>query len=333
VKLEVTHDAAEFDGRLERLGVDDIYFTLAYAQLWAREHNTEAIGIYGHDESGCVVYPLLRESLDALPGGSGRCDVRTAYDFGGPLAVGDQPSRTLKAFGTAFDRLARDWGVVTEFVRLHPLRHPAIPDHATLHAHNYIVDLTRGIEALRTDRPASFRRGLRRGEREGVRARIVTDCDGAALARFLELYVHTMQRVDADRDYYFSERILGALLARPETFLAEAWRGGKILASACFLRSGFDLFYFLGGSRSDALQWRPNHALFDAAIQHAGACGLERLHLGGGAPGLQRFKSQMATGQVPYSLIRRVHDPDAYARLCAACETDPASKRFPAYRR
>jgi hypothetical protein len=159
---------------------------------------------------------------------------------------------------------------------------------------------------------------------------VISDISPDDAASFVDLYERTMRRVGASSDYHFTDETLSALMSLEEMCLVrtagEIGTGG----AAIFLRSGSDLFYFLGASADDR---RPgtNNAIFDAAIRHAQARGLRTLHLGGGSESLRDFKSQIATGTVPYNLVQRIVDEPRYAALCEACGSS-GSTDFPAFR-
>jgi len=256
-----------------------------------------------------VLYPVVRVPLDDLPGGRGHHDLRVPYDFGGPLALGDDPVALLAAFDEAMAPLRKEWGVVTEFARLHPYWTPP-PDAVPRGAHA-AVDL----HAEGAEHHATHRQDVRRALREGVR---VTFHDAPApsdLDAFLSLYAHTMERLDAVPYFRFDPGVLRRVGEHPAMTLAVARRDADVLAAALFLRAGKRYFYFLSASGPAHLRLRPNNLLLHEAIAWARREGARTLHLGGGSPSLRRFKERLANVRVQTALWRRVHDPGALRAL------------------
>ena len=98
-----------------------------------------------------------------------------------------------------------------------------------------------------------------------------------------------MTRVGAGSDYYFAQDTLSDLASLDEMLLVRAQVDGQTSGAALFLRSGTDLFYFLGASATE----RPpgtNNAIFDAAICHGQSEHLTTLHLGGGSRSLRELQ-------------------------------------------
>ncbi len=332
MKLETTDDPVVFDAWAAEAGVDDVYFSLRWAALWAAEDRGQPLGLRGHGPTGTVLYPALRVPLDRLPGGAGRCDLRTAYDFGGPLPVAGEPAAAQAAFLAAQGALMAELGVVTEFARLHPLRITTWPADAERYADQHIVDLTLGVDAIRAAWHKTFRRNARKAEASELTAAVHTAVPPELADAFTRLYAATMDKVGAVQAYYFDPSTLRATLALPEASLVAVQDGDQVIAAAILLRSGPDLFYFLGASDADALAKRPNNLLFATAIAWAVDQGLRRLHLGAGSESLRRFKAQIGTGTAPYALLRRTWDPAAAAAIGQALGLDPAAPTFPPWR-
>lgn len=320
--IEATHDGRTWTAWCEALGVDDVYYRWAHLQLWGDAWQLQPLGIRYVDPAGTVLLPLLRSSLDALPGGTGRCDLRTAYDFGGPLLRGSDA--VLPRFEAAWDALLADLRCVTLFQRIHPF-HPRWPSAATVHAQNHVVDLSGGIEAVRARTYGSWRRDRVKAERLGCTTAVEADP-----TLFARLYAGTMDRLEAPAWYRFSEATLAALIALPEvTQLVTRGPDGTPLASALSLRSGDVRFYHLSASDPAGRGFFPNHHLLDGLLAHAIDDGCHTVHLGGGAPSLTRFKSRVGSHTVPYRVERRVVDPPTYTALCEA--TGCHDGAFPAY--
>ena len=333
--IETTTDAETWKTWRDAAGVEDVYYSFDYLNIWESEEKGEPVGIRFDGSAGRVLYPLVRVPLDSLDGGEGYVDVRTAYDFGGPLTFtyGTDGSTLLDQFEPEFTELLESWNTVTEFARLHPLRVETVPDNAVHHADNYVVDLSEGFEPVYDGYKSSFARNVRQAEDHGLDIAIDDDPGDEERTAFSDLYLDTMEKVDAEPFYFFDRGTLEMLMDLEEmATVTTRTSDGDIIASALVLESANDLFYFLGASDQDYLELRPNNILFDRIIRHAARSDYDHFHLGGGSQGLRRFKSQMATGTVDYHLFKRIHDHEAYEAICEAEGEDPEDDAFPPYR-
>lgn len=328
--FETTRDDTIWSAWLAEAGIDDVYYAASYARIWASEEHGSFVGIRYESRSGRILYPLLLVPLDALPGGSGLFEARTPYDFGGPW--GDGPD--LRALHREFQDVLIDWlrirDVVSEFARIHPLREGGKPADAKLHAENFVVDLTVPHDDLFSSQHRSHRGAVGAFHRRNHEIHWISDISPDDASTFTELYARTMTRVSASADYRFDAPTLAALMSLDEMCLVRASTEIGVAAGALFLRSGDDLFYYLGASADD----RPpgtNNAILDTAIRHAQSRGLRMLHLGSGSDSLRDFKSRIATGTVPYSVVQRIIDQSRYAALCETCGVAEAIY-FPAFR-
>ena len=315
------------------LGADgdgDVYSRWEFLEAWAREERATPRGLVFEHEDGRVVYPVLELLLDALEGGTGRRDFRTPYDFGGPLVDGPRPDSALARFETELRNFAAELGVVTEFARLHPLRPSAVPTDATLHADNFLIDLRLGDRELTTAQHPSHRRAVRAARKHELDFAFVAMPDPRTCEAWIALYGESMRRVGAPESYLFSDRLFRELVGLRGVRLASVTAGGgEILAAALTLDSGDDLFYYLGASTESGRAKRANNLLFDRLVAAGRTERRRYFHLGGGSPSLRRFKGQIATGTIPYYVLRRIHDPAGYQRLRASDPGD--SGEFPAY--
>jgi len=328
--FETTQDDEIWSTWLARAEVDDVYYSARYARIWADEERGNFTGIRYESRAGRVLYPMLLVPLDSLPDGSGLLEARTPYDFGGPLGEADD----LEALHHEFRTVLLDWfqsrRVVCEFARIHPLSGGGRPPDAKLHAENFIVDLAVPYDDLFSSQHRRHRRAVRGFNRRDGETNVISDISPADASSFVELYQFTMNRVGAGSDYYFTPETLAALMSLDEMCLVRAEAENQMWGAALFLRSGPSLFYFLGASAGE----RPpgtNNAIFDAAIRHAQSRGLTTLHLGGGGESLRQFKSQIASGTVPYYVLQRIVDEPRYAALCEACGMS-GSAHFPGFR-
>jgi serine/alanine adding enzyme len=268
--------------------------------------------------AGGVRYPFL---VRPLP--DGRCDLTSAYGFGGPSAPGEWRS--------AFRDACAERGVVSEFLRLHPLRGNAAyagDDVEVRRVQEMVVLEVDGDdqELVRRMVPQA-RNKLRKAGRAGLEARPSRD-----LERFFRLYTDAMHQLGADRSYLFPLEYFVALDALGDGLLM--LDAGP--AASLFLCGAGAMHYFLSASSDEGRRAAAANLIIYEAMRIARERGLGLLNLGGGlrdGDALHAFKCSFGPGRTDYSVGSAVHDQDAYRRLSAAAGAAEGERFFPAYRR
>jgi serine/alanine adding enzyme len=304
----------EYADRWGREGDGDPYFDPAFLRAAALAQDGEPAAFAGDG----VLYPFL---VRPLP--DGRCDVTTAYGFGGPWGAGD--------WRAAFRAACSDRGVVSEFVRFHPVR--ANHDQAggdvrlTRVQDMVVLEVAADDEELVRRMVPQARNKLRKAIRSGLVAEPSRDLD-----RFWRMYSDAMQALDADPSYRFGREYFEALDRLGDALLM--LDAGP--AAALFLRGAGAMHYFLAASTDEGRRTAAANLVIYEAMRMARDGGLSVLNLGGGlrdGDALQAFKCSFGPGRRPYFVGSAVHDQEAYERLSAAAGAPADEGFFPAYRR
>jgi hypothetical protein len=221
--------------------------------------------------------------------------------------------------------------VVSEFVRLHPLRGNAAyaGDDMTVRRVQEMVVLEVDAddqELVRRMVPQA-RNKLRKSGRAGVQVAPSRD-----LERFFGVYTDAMHELGADRSYLFPR----------EYFLALDALGDGLLmldagaAASLFLCGNGAMHYFLSASSTEGRRSAAANLIIYEAMRIARDRGLSLLNLGGGlrdGDALHAFKCSFGPGRADYAVGSAVHDDGAYRQLSAAAGAAPDERFFPAYRR
>lgn len=331
----------------------DIYHLPGYAAVCAQEAGGEPLLFAAREHDRLWLLPLIVRPVPAsLADGQALCDAASPYGYSGPLVRSDQGGLDgwCACAIAALQASLEDRGVVTAFVRLHPLRpHPLAPlaEAGTLvhHGDTVQIDLTRSADELWRATRSRFRTDIQGLLRRGFIASMDEDC--ARLADFKEVYTRTMTRLGAAPGYFFSDAYYAGLRqgleGRLRVCLVE--HEGQLACAGLFTEMDGIVQYHLGGTHDDFLRFGPSKLMFHFVREWAKARGNAVLHLGGGhggaADSLFRFKRGFAKDTVPFLTWRLVADQEAHARLIARWhelggadreETEPTRGFFPAYR-
>jgi hypothetical protein len=279
------------------------------------------------------------------PIGASRCDAVSPYGYPGPLLAGtDDESFVGAALEAAMPSLRAE-GVVSLFVRSHPLLNPSLPagvGTVVHHGDTVAIDLTlpagdRWLQ-LRRNHRTDIVRALQSGHRAWF------DDEWVNFETFKRLYHATMRRRSAAEDYFFDDAYFDGL----REALGDGIRlcvveiEAEIIAATLFTETCGIVEYHLMGVDEAHLRFAPAKLMFHAAWAWAADRHDTLLHLGGGVGGandsLMHFKAGFSPLRFPFFTLRVVLDDREYARLAREC--DPAweadasdNAHFPAYRR
>lgn len=313
--------AAEWDDVLAELGCADAYLLRAYVEASCVLDPGEPVLLHHED---AVLACIVR----AVPG-SDAYDVTTPYGYGGPVGAG--AARFYDEYG--------EWcaarGIVSTFVRFHPLfenHRSAGPGIHAAYASPTVGwpldgDLLEGMHG-------KHRNTVRKAMKAGVNVEPTSAPD---LLSFVSLYELTMRRQDAADYYFFPPAYWERLTALGDRLVRfDATLDGEVVASALCLRGDRWLHYHLGATHDSARDLGASNLLLYEAAVWGQEQGLETFHLGGGAGGredsLFAFKKRFSPDGVrEFWTGKAVHDEEAYRRLSDTAEID-YDGFFPAYR-
>lgn len=341
-----TAEAGLWRELLASSGNPDVYFLPEYLRFFERWGEGEALLFFYRDRGGTLLYPFLRRPLPEfsnLKTVSRRyCDVATAYGYGGPLVTlkVDDPDFALRA-RARLERLFEQMGVVTEFVRFHPVleNHTVWRTIPTEFVQKTVaIDLTGSPETLWQQMNSNTRRKVRSSFNHDLEVEISRAPH--QYEQFWSLYTATMERLQASEYYRFSREYvleLGEALGDNATSCIVSHRG-RPAAAGVFLTHGRFLHYHLGGSDAELLPLRPNDRMF-FEMAGWGMANLARLfHLGGGYranDSLFRFKAGFSKYLRDFHVGKIVNDPEINTVLTKArlAEGKPLVEDFfPGYR-
>lgn len=330
-------DAPEWETVL-REARHDFYHLPGYAAMTAVQEGGRPGALHVTDGSRTLLLPLL---IRRIPGGG--LDATSPYGYPGPIGSGiDDPAFMDQALASGLQVL-RGAGVVSLFVRLHPLLNPMPPDgigETVPHGDTVSVDLTLPPAAQWAQTRPNHRRDILRATRLGYTARM--DEDWTHFETFKRLYRGTMERRSALPFYFFSDSYFDGMreAVGSRLHLCVVENAGTVAAAGLFVETDGIVQYHLSGTDSAASGVQPTKLMIHFVRTWARERGNVVLHLGGGVGGsadsLLQFKAGFSTLRHTFTTLRVVVDEQEYGRLVAARHPhlDPRTRSgfFPAYR-
>jgi CelD/BcsL family acetyltransferase involved in cellulose biosynthesis len=313
-----TAAAAAWRGVLARFpaGATDVYFLPEYAALYEQPWARARALVYA-DGGETLLHVFMERRVrgeDLVAEG--------VYGYGGPITTSTDAGFLAAAHAALAER-QRAAGIISEFVRFHPLlgneRWAPAAWAPVLDRHTVAVDLARPAAEREAAYAPTQRNRIRRARRAGV----VVERSEAPADRetFAALYAATMRRNAARPFYFFGAPYFAALWSgladRAHLFVAR--HEGRVIAGALVLAHGPFLHHHLSASAADAQVLAPNNLLFHEIGAWGTAQGFRWFHLGGGRTGapddeLLRFKARFSSLRRPFWIGRVVYDAARHAR-------------------
>lgn len=321
----------------------DFYHLPGYLALEAIGHNatSEAIIIRAGEEVFFLAY-LIRECHHSSDGTDDRgqiYDVISPYGYPGILV--NQAGQNSIFIKKCLDVVYTHWqqrNICSAFIRLHPILNSYIDssifDRDTSVVSNssttklsqrgnvVICDLTSELDDIWKQIRSSHRTKINKLKRSGFTAKM-----GSAdkyLDVFIEIYLETMNRVNATTSYFFTrnyfEVLLQVLGEKSNICVVEV--DGEIVAASLITEVCGIVQYHLGGTKTKFLAQSPTTIMFDYTIRWAKERNNNYLNLGGGLgssqDSLYHFKSGFSDRIKSFMTIETIVDRDIYNRLTHA---------------
>jgi len=314
----------------------DFYHLPAYVDLCALREGGEGRAFLVEDDRGGLLVPLV---VRPVPGG-GWSDGASPYGYPAPLLDGPADSARWQALLGAFAEAARGAGLVSAFLRLHPLLPLPPVDWSPFgqrvdHGETIYVDLTLPLAEQDRQTRANHRTGARRLLAAGYRVEV----DGwDRLEAFTRIYLATMAQRGADPGYRFGLDYFQELHLRLGGRIHLAMvldQDGREAAGGLFSRVEGLMQFHLAGTDPDHRHLGPAKLMILHMRDWGREAGARRLHLGGGVgcadDSLALFKRGFSALRAPFATVRLVFLPEVYRDLAGAADTGDGF--FPAYRK
>lgn len=336
----VTPTDARWPGVLKRVQ-HDVYHLPEYVSFAAVSEGGTPCAFLAEAEEAFLFVPLLVHSLPSIFNSEGY-DAANPYGYPTPLFWGN-PERFQELI-EQFTESARQAGIISVFLRLHPLIEvplEILAHHGEVvqHGATVVVDLTKDLPELEADIRKGYRYDVRRLQKAGFQ--VVWD-NWQMLEAFAMLYHDTMRRIGTSEKYLFSvdyfENLRGYLDDRLQLCCVMS-RDGDLAGGALITRCNGIAQYHLSAVADEFISLSPSKLVLSDAIRRLKQDGIRLFHLGGGvgasSDSLFHFKTGFAKSRTNFATCRIITNREEYDRLAivAGPSSQHSEQFFPTYRR
>lgn len=184
--------------------------------------------------------------------------------------------------------------------------------------HNVIRSLNMSIDEMWMDFKQKVRKNVKRANKNNLE--IIIENTNDHLSEFLDIYYSTMERSEAEEEYYFSRKFYEMMNRMKDNIMYfYAVSKGKIISAELVLYGAENCYSYLGGTNKEYFELRANDFLKYEIIKWAKRKGLKNYVLGGGYgsdDGIFKYKTCLAPdGIVDFHIGKKVFDWEVYKKL------------------
>lgn len=342
IKLQ---DRAKWNELVRSFPDYDVFYLNEYVNAFAQENvqNGLPILLYYSDGSDVAINVVFKRDVSFDKKLRNKIeearffDLITPYGYGGfwgNVSDWDKLNHTYKAY-------CMENHYICEFVRFELFSdyHEHYDGEVETKTHNVVRSLELPIDEIWMDFKQKVRKNVKKANTFNLSC--IIENSGTYLEDFLRIYYSTMERNDAEVEYYFSREFFERLNEMPENIMYfHVVYEGKIVSTELVIYGSKNCYSYLGGTDREYFDMRPNDFLKYEIIKWAKERGLKNFVLGGGYgtdDGIFKYKLCLAPhGIYDFRIGRRVFDDEAYSHLVDIRAIDNPECRkaefFPKYR-
>lgn len=261
-------------------------------------------------------------------------DFSTPYGYGGWILEGNGD---FKECADEYCSWCKNNGIVAEFVRFELFSNSRERYYGEIipRTNNVVRALDRPIDEMLMDFEHKVRKNYKKAESFNLKIQI--DEIGNNLDDFLRIYYSTMDRNDAESEYYFKEGFYRQINQMQGHFVYfNVLLDDKVISTELVIIGSDTMYSYLGGTDSEYFDYRPNDFLKVEIIRWGLEKGYKQFVLGGGYgadDGIFRYKKAFAPdGIVQFYTGQTVFNQEVYDELVNTRNITEETKYFPKYR-
>lgn len=345
--LPITHEN-EWDAIVKSFDKYDVYYLSGYVKAFQLHGDGEPLLLYWDDVDLKGISVVMKRDISSnehfteLLSEGEYYDLATPYGYGGWIFEGSENDKSVADFLNEYEEWCRDNGIVSEFIRFHPV----LENESGINSKLYETVFLGNTVAIKLDNEDSIwerytsknRSHIRVAKKEGVTVKI--DTSKESFDQFQKIYAATMDHDAASSYYYFQQDFFDSIRRDLEGNYAvfTAYLNDVAIASSIMLYAGNYMNYHLSGQLFDYRRYAGTNMILDEAAKWGCRNGYDWLHLGGGlgakeGPLYDFKKSFYKKGEdKKFYVGRKIFNQQMYEQLVEMRNEELSEEFFPLYR-
>lgn len=316
----------------------DFYHTYDYHLISKKDDELPILVTYSEDDK-TIAIPFLKRPIE----NTDYFDLTSVYGYAGPIYSNIKESFNNTLFRTELEQLFSELNIVSVFSRLHPyLKNQSVILNSLGQTPTLgkvvNINLTLPLDEQRMQYGKSTKNRTNKCRRlcNVVLAKTTEQID-----TFIDVYYENMDRLHANKDYYFSRKYFFDFLKctdfETDILLVQHQETGEVIAGSMFVKTNDIVQFHLSGTRNNALNLAPANLFLDEMRVKATEQNYKIFNLGGGVgskeDSLFNFKSSFSKEHHEFKVWKHIANNDRYQKLIGAKEIDKNEQFFPLYRK
>jgi len=322
IKLGSTDELEKYSNLIYSQKINNPYFLLDFIKVFGGGLDNLICFNYTNENTN-IIMPGYLKNVVVGDKPTKYFDFITPYGYSGPYFKADTPDSDINMFWNSVDEWYLSNGVVSEFIRFNlegndrNYNGTIVP--TMLNIKGKIID----SEEQWSNFEHKVRKNVKKARRENLSCKVFhkNDVTLEEIQNFYDIYIHTMQRTNADAKFFYSlENISMFIKGNPKnSAICNIYYENKVISSELILISDESIFSFLGGTDDNYFDKRPNDLLKFEMINWARDNNLKYYVLGGGygfEDGIYKYKKSFFPNDiVTYNTGRKIINAEAYKEL------------------
>lgn len=330
LKIIKFNDQEKWDNIVKSFKQWDVYYLNGYVKGFKLIGDGEPLLFYYEEDNFKLCYVTMKRDISKLQVfnkvivNKKYYDFCTPYGYGGPLIEGEISENNMIQFMKLYQQYCLSEGVISEFIRYSPILNNSKYTSGFYENINIrdtvAIDLNGNEEELWQNITSKNRNMIRKALKNNI---VIKHGISVEIKKqFMDIYIDTMKRDDAEEYYYFNteffESIFDDLKENVTIFYAEL--NGNIIAASIVLYNDKYAHYHFSGIRREYMNLAANNLLLYGVASWANTNGIIKFHLGGGYSSrndsLFKFKKSFTKKEpLEFFIGKRVLDNKKYETL------------------
>ena len=339
IEIYEDDDLPSIDKKLTEFETD-IYHSRFWMEANQKLQDGSLFSMIISDDDNKAFLPLLKRKINE----SNYYDLITPYGYGG-IAFNKAATDDFKnnVLDEVLNYLSNN-KCVSLFLRLHPLLNKSInSSHISKNGVTLAVELDNKYEDIKKSYASGHRYDIKKALKND-NISITDDVDFKYFDEFIDIYINTMNKLEASDFYYFNRSYFYTL----KNSLSNSLKlivvkiNDDVIGASLFMIHNSIIQYHLSGTTDEGRKYQPSKLILDYMIEFGVSNGYKYLHLGGGVgaekDNLYQFKKRFAATDYNFCTVKMITNKEVYFDLCKALnysesEIDNHSDFFPLYRK
>ncbi len=320
----------------------DVFYLSGYSKAFMKEEpkNGTPILLYYENGEERAINVILRRDVAKDEKLAGKVEEGKYFDITAPYGYGGFWGNISDwdKLNQTYNEYCIKKNYICEFVRfeLFTKYYEHYDGEVETRTHNVVRSLEMPLEEMWMDFKQKVRKNVKKANTYNLKC-IIENTD-EHMDDFLRIYYSTMDRTDAEREYYFSKQFYEDLNEMKDNVMYfHVVYDRKIVSTELVIYGSQNVYSYLGGTEREYFDVRPNDFLKYEIIKWAKEKGLKNFVLGGGYgadDGIYQYKLCLAPrGQCDFYIGRKIFDKTSYDKLVALRGDDELNEKyFPLYR-